>query len=207
MLNYPPLRFTRPELSALAAKAQAGDSDAFVLLIRGTIQNYRKTAHKVAKWPEYHDDLIQDAILHTQRIVIPAYDVARDWQNFAGFCIEVRMRGYCKEIMGPLSIKQSRTAPRYALPLPETAHGIADPTRCRSEHIPYTQSVIDALVADAEVSRLRAELRRLRPLELASVLENGQVVAKRIGKKRQWVNAVKHQTIAKLRERLHDLHP
>ena len=207
MLNYPPLRYTRAELSALAAKAQAGDSDAFVLLIRGTIQNYRKTAHKVAKWPEYHDDLIQDAILHTQRIVIPAYDVARDWQNFAGFCIEVRMRGYCKEIMGPLSIKQSRTAPRYAIPLPEVAQGIVEPTRCRSGHIPYTTSIIDVLVADAEMTRLRQELNRLSPFEQAAVLEKGKDAGAAFGYTRAGANLVKHAAIKKLTARLADIHP
>ena len=207
MLNYPPLRYTRPELSALAAKAKAGDSDAFVLLIRGTIQNYRKTAYKVAKWPEYHDDLIQDAILHTQRIVIPAYDPARDWQNFSGYCIEVRMRGYCKEIMGPLSIKQSRIAPRYALPLPETAQGIVEPTRCQSGHIPYVPPVIDALVADAEMARLKQELDRLSPLQLASVLEKGKDAGAAFDYTRAGANLIKHATIKKLKARLHDIHP
>lgn len=207
MLNYPPLHYSRQELSALAARAQAGDHEAFTLLIRGTIQNYRKTAYRVAKWPEYHDDLIQDAILHTQRVVIPAYDPARDWQNFAGFCIEVRMRGYCKEIMGPLSIKQSRTAPRYAIPLPEMAQGIVEPTRCRSGHVPHIPPVIDVLVENAEMTRLKQELHRLTPFELATVLEKGDDAGAAFGYTRAWANLVRHATIKKLTARLHDLHP
>ena len=207
MLNYPPLHFTRPELSALAAKAQAGDGDAFVLLIRGSFWLYHGIAYQVSKRPDYRDDLIQDAILHTYNSVLPKYDPSRCWVALLKVSITRRMRLFCKAVSGPLSANQTRLAPTYAAALPANARGIVEPTRCRSVNVPHVPTILDEMVEHSELTRLQAELKRLRPVERECVLEKGQTVGDRRGFTRKYANQVKHNTIAKLKDRLVDILP
>lgn len=207
MLNYPPLKYTRAELSALAARAQAGDSDAFVLLIRGTIAIYWSAAQRVAKRSDYHHDMIQDAILHTWRCVLPAYDPARSWTPLAKTSIHTRMRLYCRMAAGPVTNTQTRVRPQYAAPLPASARGIADPDQCRTPLVFYCPPAYEALVEHERMLRLQAELDRLQPIERDSVLEVQAIAAKRHGKSHQRISQLSLTIKAKLQQRLHDIHP
>lgn len=206
-LNYPPLHFTRPELSALAAKAQAGDSDAFVLLIRGTIALYWSTAQQVAKRSDYHYDMVQDAILHTWRCVLPTYDPALSWTALVKRCIRTRMSLYRRMAAGPVTNTQTRVPLQHAAPLPAAARGIADPDQCRTPLVMHTPSAFDVLADHERLSRLQIELDRLQPIERDSVLEVQTVAAQRHGKSHQRISQLSLTVKAKLKQRLHDLHP
>lgn len=207
MLNYPPLHYSRQELSALAARAQAGDGDAFALLIRGTIALYWSTAQRVAKRSDYHYDMIQDAILHTWRCLLPAYDPTLSWTAFAKRSIRTRMSLYRRMAAGPVTNTQTRVPLQHAAPLPASAQGIVDPDRCRTPVVTHTPSVFDVLADHERLSRLQAELNRLQPIERDSVLEVQTVVAKRHGKSHQRISQLSLTIKAKLQQRLHDIHP
>lgn len=207
MLNYPPLHYSSTELSALAARAQAGDHEAFTLLIRGTIAIYWSTAQSVASNSNYHKDMIQDAILHTWRCVLPAYDPSLSWAPLAKKSIRTRMALYCRMAAGPLTNTQTRVPPHYAAPLPASAQGIVDPDRCRTPIVTHSPSVVDELVKHERLSRLQAELDRLQPIERDSVLELGRVCGERYGFTQKRANQIYQSTKALLRKRLHDIHP
>jgi len=204
VLNYPSIRLTRAELSALADQAKAGDNDACTRLIQGTIRLYYHISSRMRIPPQYRDDVIQDCILLTYRKVIPLYQPGLCYVAYLGRALRRHMSRSFRRVGGPVTVAHEG-ARAYAAPLPEMANGVVEPSKCRTAHIQRAMTVLDMLEQESRNKALHRELERLTPRQQMSVLCEGPAVSQAFGITKQAANLTKQATLKHLAKRLHHL--
>lgn len=203
-LNYPPLHFTRPELSALAARAQAGDADAFVLLIRGTIRLYWHIAKRIRVPPQYREDVIQDTIALTYGYILPRYNPGQCWVAFVGIALRRHMDRCVRRMAGPVTVSNNESR-AFSVTLPAHAMGVVEPSRCHSGHVTRQPSALEQIERKSVSAAIQRELSKLTERNRLSLFYDGETVAKRFGVTKQAVNMTKQATLKRLQVKLRHL--